>query len=37
MGESCRSEGKNGKFMAGYSGMPYVNGTEVSGSEKKET
>ena len=35
MGGICRSEGRKSKFMAGYTGVPYGYGTEVSGSEMK--
>jgi hypothetical protein len=35
MGGTCRSEGKNNKFMVRCTGKSYANGTEVSDSGKK--
>jgi hypothetical protein len=35
MGGTCRSEGRKNKFMVRYTGKPYANETEVSGSGKE--
>jgi hypothetical protein len=34
MGGTCRSEGRNNKFMVGYTGKPYANGTGKKGNIK---